>query len=102
MTELNRALAANLKFLRQRWGFSQADLAERSDISVGYVGDIEVGVKWPSAEILERLASSLHVKAYQLLLNPEETQLYLAWLERRDLVVEMGEKIWAYFEKKQR
>ena len=102
MTELHRCLAANLKALRQRWGLSQADLAERSQLSVSYVGEIEVAVKWPSAENLERLAKALYVKPYQLFLEPVDATSYQAWLERRDQIVELGEDLFAYFEKRVR
>jgi transcriptional regulator with XRE-family HTH domain len=101
MTELHRVLSANLKALRHRWGFSQAELAERGGVSVSYVGELEVGVKWPSAETLERLAKALYIQPYQLFLSAEETLAYKDWLERRDLVGEIGEKIFAYFEKRQ-
>ncbi len=100
MTELHRALASNLKALRRRWGFSQAHLAERGGVSVSYVGELEVGVKWPSAEILVRLAEALHVQPYQLFLTSSDTLAYQDWLERRDLVGEIGEKLFAYFEKR--
>jgi len=100
MTDLHRALAANLKVFRQRWGYSQADLAEKGGVSVSYVGEIEVGVKWPSAEILERLAKALHIQAYQLFLSVDDSRSYQDWLERRDLVGEIGEKLFAYFEKR--
>jgi transcriptional regulator with XRE-family HTH domain len=100
MSELRKILSANLKVLRQRWGYSQAELAERGGVSVSYVGDLEVGGKWPSAETLERLAEALHVQPYQLLLSPDDEQLYHDWLERRDLVGEIGEKLFAYFEKR--
>jgi len=102
MTDLHRCLAANLKALRQRWGFSQAELAERSDLSVSYVGEIEVAVKWPSAENLERLAKALHVRPHQLFLEPEDGANYQAWLERRDQIVELAEDLFAYFEKRPR
>ncbi len=99
MTELHRCLSANLKVFRHRWGYSQADLAERGGVSVSYVGEIEVGVKWPSAEILERLAKALHIEPYQLFLAPDDSRAYQDFLERRDLVGELGEKLVAYFEK---
>ena len=98
MRELQRCLASNLKTFRLRWGYSQADLAERSEISVSYVGEIEVGVKWPSAETLEKLAGAFHLKPYQLFLDPADALDFQAWLERRDQISEVGEKILAYFE----
>ncbi len=102
MTDLHRSLAANLKALRTRWGFSQAELAERSDVSVSYVGEIEMALKWPQAEVLERLSRALHVEPYQLFLNPADALAHQAWLERRDQIVELGEDLIAYFEKRQR
>ena len=100
MTELHRSLATNLKAHRQRWGFSQADLAERSGISVGFVGDIEVAVKFPSAEVLEKLAQALHIRPYQLLLTPSDAMAFQDWLERRNRIDELGEELLAYFEKR--
>jgi transcriptional regulator with XRE-family HTH domain len=102
MTELHRCLAANLKALRSRWGLSQAELAEQSEVSVSYVGEIEMGVKWPQAAILERLSKALHVKPYLFFLDPADTLAHLAWLERRDQIVELGEDLIAYFEKRRR
>jgi len=105
MTELHRALSANLKVLRHRWGYSQAELAERGAVSVSYVGELEVGIKWPSAETLQRLAAALHVQPYQLLLSAEDTLAYRDWLERRDLVGELagefGEKLLTYLKNQQ-
>jgi transcriptional regulator with XRE-family HTH domain len=100
MTDLHRSLAANLKTLRARWGFSQAGLAERSDVSVSYVGEIEMGLKWPQADVLERLSKALHIEPYQLFLSPSDTLSLQAWLERRDQIVELGEDLIAYFEKR--
>ena len=98
MRDLQKTLAANLKSLRHRWSYSQADLAERGELSVSYVGEIEVGLKWPSAENLEKLAAALHVRTYQLFLDPADTTDYQSWLERRDQITEVGEKLLAYFE----
>jgi transcriptional regulator with XRE-family HTH domain len=100
MTELHRCLAANMKTLRTRWGLSQSELAERSDLSVSYVGELEMGLKWPQADNIERLAKALHVKPYQFFLDPTDTLSHLSWLERRDQIVELGEDLFAYFEKR--
>ncbi len=102
MTEMHRCLAANLKALRQRWGFSQAELAERAEVSVSYMGEIETAEKWPAAEILERLSSALHVKPFQLFLEPSDALSFQAWLERHDQIAELGEKLFGYFENRKR
>ncbi len=100
MTELHRSLATNVKTLRTRLGWSQAELAERAEVSVSYIGDIEAGVKWPSAEKIASLARAFQVRDFQLLLDPGDAEDFRAWLERRDLFAEIGEKIFDYFEKR--
>jgi len=100
MTELHRALAQNVKLFRQRFGWSQAELAEHSDLSLSYIGEIEAGLKWPAAEKVEGLARAFHLRPYQLFLEPSDSEAYQSWLERRDLVNEIGEKLFDYFEKR--
>jgi len=98
MTPLQGSLAANLKALRQRWGWSQAELAERADMSTSHLGEVETGAKWPSPEFLERLAKALQVPPARLFLDPLDLQDYTAWLEGRDQVQELGERLLNYFE----
>jgi transcriptional regulator with XRE-family HTH domain len=102
MTELHRSLAMNVKILRTRWGWSQAELAERSSLSVSYIGDIEAGVKWPAADKVELLAQAFKLRPYQLFLEPQDTLDYQSFLERRDFVQEMGEKMFLYWENRGR
>lgn len=48
------------------------ELAERAGISAGFIGEIEMGRKFPSGENLERIAEALGVKPYRLLMGPED------------------------------
>jgi len=100
MTALHRNLATNVKQFRQRFGWSQAELAEHAELSVSYVSDLEAGLKWPSAETVEQLGQAFRIRAYQLFLDAHETAEYHDWLHRRDLVEDFGEKVLAYFEKR--
>ena len=52
-------LARNMKRLRQLRGYSQAALAERVGCSVTMIGNVETLRKFPSAETLQHIASSL-------------------------------------------
>jgi transcriptional regulator with XRE-family HTH domain len=61
-----------MKRYRLLLGLSQAQLAEKAGISVGYVGEVEMGRKFPSAEKLENIARALGVKPYRLLMGPED------------------------------
>jgi len=60
------ALGKTIKFLRFRRGLSQADLAEKADISIPFLSTIERGVKFPQPEILSKLAKALDVEVFEL------------------------------------
>ena len=61
-----------MKRYRLLLGLSQAQLAEKAGISVGYVGEVEMGRKFPSAEKLESIARALELRPYRLLMGPED------------------------------
>ncbi len=56
-------------------GFSQADVARRAGISDSYLSEIERARSNPSADALERIADTLGLRAYQLLLEEDEWEL---------------------------
>jgi len=60
------ALGKTIKFLRFRKGFSQADLAEKADISITFLSTIERGIKFPQPDILSKLAKALDVEVFEL------------------------------------
>jgi transcriptional regulator with XRE-family HTH domain len=55
-----------MKENRNRLGLSQARLAERSGISTQYIAMIELTRKFPTPEILERIASALEIDPPEL------------------------------------
>jgi transcriptional regulator with XRE-family HTH domain len=59
-------LGTNIKFLRSLRGFTQAVLAERADISIIFLSNIERGVKYPHPDILARIAEALEVEVFEL------------------------------------
>jgi transcriptional regulator with XRE-family HTH domain len=61
MTNLRQLLAFNLKQKRGKSGFTQAKLAEKANTSTQYIAMIELGKKFPSVEMLERLAAALEI-----------------------------------------
>ena len=71
-TELHRNLIRAMKRRRTSLAISQMELAERAGISAGYVGEVEMGRKFPSPEILERIAAALEVRPYRLLMSDED------------------------------
>jgi transcriptional regulator with XRE-family HTH domain len=60
-------LGKNLKLYRSRRNWSQADLAEKSGLSVVYLSDIERGNKWPYLDTLVKLAEAFEMDVFELL-----------------------------------
>ncbi len=66
MTTIQSLLAANLKDARNKLGLSQLKLAEKCGISTSFLGEMEIGRKFPSPKNLQVLADVLGLKPYQL------------------------------------
>jgi transcriptional regulator with XRE-family HTH domain len=64
--EIKTALGRNIKFLRTQRLFSQALLAEKADISITFLSNIERGLKYPKPAVLAKIAKSLAVEVYEL------------------------------------
>ncbi|HKV84889.1 MAG TPA: helix-turn-helix transcriptional regulator [Ktedonobacterales bacterium] len=67
MAELQETLGTVIRRERQALGLTLKELAERSALSVVYLGEIERGKKYPSALVLERLAQALDLDVPDLL-----------------------------------
>ena len=63
MTRLRSVLAFNMKVQRQILEISQERLARRVGTSTHYIGMIESEKKFPSPEMLERIAAALEIDA---------------------------------------
>ena len=59
----------NLKDFRKSHKISQAKLAEKCESSQAYIAEIEVGKKFPSPDMIERIASALDIESYCLFQN---------------------------------
>jgi transcriptional regulator with XRE-family HTH domain len=66
MTNLRALLASNIKKRRKMLGTSQTVLAEKVGTSTHYIGQIEQCKKFPSSEMLERIAAALEMDSPQL------------------------------------
>jgi len=59
-------LGKRIQFYRKQWKLSQAALAEKADISITFLSQIERGIKYPTSETLSRIANSLEVEVCEL------------------------------------
>ena len=62
-------LGMKLREARNKAGFTQEQLAEKADIGVMYLGEIERGVKMPSMKIFIKLIEALDISADYILRN---------------------------------
>lgn len=56
----------NLKFYRNKQGFTQEKLSELTGISTDYLSEIERGKKTPSFKRIDLIAKALNVEVYEL------------------------------------
>jgi transcriptional regulator with XRE-family HTH domain len=59
----------NLKKFRKRRKFSQMRLAEQCNTAASYIGEIEIGRKFPSITMIEKIAGVLDIEAYRLFVD---------------------------------
>lgn len=66
MTKVQECLALNIKKYRRMLNITQEQLAERAKSSTTYIGTIEIGQKFPSPQMIERIANALNVDSLKL------------------------------------
>jgi transcriptional regulator with XRE-family HTH domain len=67
MADLQQTMGAVLRRERRERHLTLKELAQRSALSVVYLGEVERGKKYPSASVLERLAAALNLDVSDLL-----------------------------------
>jgi transcriptional regulator with XRE-family HTH domain len=63
---IKEVFGKNIKFFRFRKLYSQADLAEKANISISFLSNIERGIKFPKPDVLWQISESLEIKVYEL------------------------------------
>jgi len=64
--ELRAILGKGIRFYRQQRQLSQAALAEKADISITFLSNIERGIKYPTSDTLSAISSVLGVEVFEL------------------------------------
>jgi transcriptional regulator with XRE-family HTH domain len=65
-SDLRAILSRNIRLYRNRRSLSQADLAEKADISIAFLSNIERGNKWPYPDTLINISKSLDIEVFEL------------------------------------
>jgi transcriptional regulator with XRE-family HTH domain len=61
---LKQVFIQNLKEFRKKERFSQMKLAEYCNTTTSYIGHIETGLKFPSMDMIEKMAEILRIEPY--------------------------------------
>jgi len=64
--QLKDVFIENLRQFRRERGVSQAMLAEKCGTSTSYIGQIEIGNRFPSLELIEKMAKVLKIRPHLL------------------------------------
>jgi transcriptional regulator with XRE-family HTH domain len=70
MINIRETLSKNLRDNRRKCGFTQAQLAEKADVSLHYLAMIELTRNMPKVDTIERLANALNVEIHELFIAP--------------------------------
>jgi transcriptional regulator with XRE-family HTH domain len=88
---LKQIFIVNLRNFRKLEGISQMKLAEMCGTDVSYIGQIEIGRRFPSIGMIEKIAAALRLEPYRLFMNepgviygePDETADFLAGIPQK-------------------
>lgn len=69
MDQIESIVAINIKKYREKLGITQEILAERCGLPPQFIAAIEVGIKTPSLESLDKIIPALQIRPYQLFLT---------------------------------
>lgn len=86
MDTINEIFAKNLKHYRSKANLTQSQLSEKSEVSLGYIGELEVGRRNPSFQTLAKIADVLNIKVYQLFVSDEDFETF----SRNELLDKIG------------
>lgn len=67
--DLRSVFIANIKKYRKEQNLSQMNLAEKVGTSTSYLGEIEIGKKFPSIEMIQKIADALNIPPFKLFMT---------------------------------
>jgi transcriptional regulator with XRE-family HTH domain len=108
MGNIRETFARNLRENRRKSGLTQAQLAEKAEVSTHYIALIELARNIPKVETIERLAKALNVEIYELFIAPLSPAMEMKKLKEsiiadlKDIVKESVDEAFEQERKRQR
>jgi transcriptional regulator with XRE-family HTH domain len=99
MTNLRQLLGTNIRLYRNACGLSQSKLAEQAGTATNYISAIEGGRRFPSVEILEKIAFVLGIDTPELFsMKPIQSDTIKKELEKQ-VWQNIGQNLSSYISK---
>lgn len=73
--DLKHIFGKNVKYYRYRKNLTQAQLSEKINISVNYLGRIERGLHSVDFDLVDKIAAVLNIRSFELFLEPKDLTL---------------------------
>lgn len=100
MTEKQNLFGQELKILRKKAKWTQAQLAEFARISASYISQLETGVKDPTDRVIAKLSSALDIPENRLFIKIGKLKMDLAATlargreEAPEILTSLSDKQW--------
>jgi transcriptional regulator with XRE-family HTH domain len=72
--QIREILVNNLRRYRKKNKITQSTLAEKCGTSTSYIGQIEIGNRFPSLDLIDKIAQVLNIKPYLLFYDDSNNQ----------------------------
>mgnify|MGYP003565537834 CR=1 FL=1 len=93
MSDLQKTFIKNMKTARNDLSYSQEKLAELCSLSSSFIGEIEIGRRFPSIGNIEKIAGALKLKPYQLFLTDTDKKEFDRLKEFKEIQTELNKKV---------
>lgn len=90
--ELKWIVIENIKKYRKQKKISQMKLAELCDTSTSYIGEIEIGKKFPSIAMIEKIATVLEIMPHKLFMHDNENNFEKFEAEHKKIIIKKLQK----------
>lgn len=92
--DLRSVFIANVKKYRKEQNLSQMNLADKVGTSTSYLGEIEIGKKFPSIEMIQKIADALKVQPFKLFMSEDDFyKKQFSKEESENLIQEISETV---------
>jgi transcriptional regulator with XRE-family HTH domain len=100
MDDIRLVLKENLRLYRKRKGLTQQRFAEACGVSTSYVGEMEIGRKYPSLPLVQTMAEILEIAPWKLFLPARDRESAVTILLADELRDSIGQAVLAALQPK--